>query len=377
MDLSPPKVVKIIIKAYFAVTAGAVMAGVRGDLNADVGVASAHAWLQLDMIFRWTPRFGFAIDVDLGIQIEVFGCSFANISFKGSLEGTKPWKVEGTATVDVWFLPTFHFDLGPHTWGESPPPVESAKNPLQLAKQALSEPQAWSAVMPLDGDVLVSLAPVTGDGLLAHPLSALEISQSKVPLETHIDRIGSASVTAHRVNMGLATTSAGPASAVSTVTAPFSPGQFLALEGEALLARSGFDDLASGCRVGAATTPVSGTTSAGDVQWHTYFRDKPDVDNQVFDAQLHAAMLVEHSLVNRTVSERENPYLPRVEKVTARPGTKVSVLPAGAATLHDVDDGGTVLADLGVLTASEAARVADAVNRSGAGNVAAVAVGVM
>jgi len=30
-----------------------------------------------------------------------------------------------------------------------------------------------------------------------------------------------------------------------------------------------------------------------------------------------------------------------------------------------------------VLTASEAARVADAVNRSGAGNVAAVAVGVM
>lgn len=377
IDLSPGKPLTLVFKAYFAVTAGAVMAGVRGDFKADVGVAKACAWLQLDMIFRWTPRFGFAIDLDLGIQIEVFGCSFANISFKGSLEGTKPWKVQGTATVDVWFLPTFHFDLGPHMWGESPPPVESAKNPLTLAQQALSEPQAWSAVMPLDGDVLVSLAPVEGDGLLAHPLSALEIAQSKVPLETHLDRIGSASVTAHRVNMGLATTSAGPASAVSTVHAPFSPGQFLALEGEALLARSGFDDLPSGCRVGAATTPVSGTTSAGDVRWHTYFRDHDDVDGQVFDPKLYGHVLVEHSLVNRAVSERENPYLPRVEKVTAKPGSKVSVLPAGAATLHAVDDGKTVLADLGVLTASEAARVADAVNHSGAGHVAAVAVGVM
>jgi hypothetical protein len=45
--------------------------------------------------------------------------------------------------------------------------------------------------------------------------------------------------------------------------------------------------------------------------------------------------------------------------------------------VHQVDDGGNVLADLGVLTASEAARVADAVNVSGAGHVAAVAVGVM
>ncbi len=36
-----------------------------------------------------------------------------------------------------------------------------------------------------------------------------------------------------------------------------------------------------------------------------------------------------------------------------------------------------VLADLGVMTASEAARVADAVNASGAGRVVAVAVGAM
>jgi hypothetical protein len=378
MDLSPPKVVKIIIKAYFAVTAGAVMAGVRGDLTADVGVASAHAWLQLDMIFRWVPRFGFAIDVDLGIEIEVFGCSFASITFTGSLEGTTPWKIQGKATVDVWFLPTFHFHLGPYTWGDSPPAIEESKNPLMLVQAALSEQEAWKAVMPLDGDRLVSLGRVDIPGLLAHPLAALEITQSRIPLETHIDRIGSAGVTANRVAMGLATTSAGPAAAVSTVKAPFSPGQFQALEGEALLARSGFDDLPSGCRVAAATTPVAGTAVLGDVRWHTFFRDEDagSVESG-FNPRMFNELIIAQSLVGRTVSERENPYMSRNSKVNPNPVVPISILPKGASTIHLADDGGAVLVDLGIVTASEAGRLADTINRSGAGHVAAVAVGVM
>jgi len=378
MDLSPPKVVKIIVKAYFAVTPGAVMAGVRGDLTADIGVASAHAWLQLDMIFRWVPRFGFAIDLQLGIEIEVFGSSFASISFRGALEGTTPWKIEGKATVDVWFLPTFHFDLGPYQWGDSPPAIEEARNPLMIVQAALSELEAWKAVMPLDGDRLVSLGRADVPGLVAHPLAALEITQSRVPLETHIERIGSAGVTANRVAMGLASTSAGPAGAVSTVTAPFSPGQFLALEGEALLARSGFDDLPSGCRVAAATVPVSGTAVNAEVRWHTYFRDDDAGPvEQRFNPRMFTDVIVAQSLVGRAVSERENPYVPRSAKVNPNPAASVAVLPAGAATVRFVDDGKAVLADLGILTASEAGRVADTINRTGAGRVAAVAVGVM
>lgn len=378
IDLSPPAIVKIVIKAYFAVTAGAVMAGVRGDLNADVGVASAHAWLQLDMIFRWVPRFGFAIDLEIGVEIDVFGCSFAEISFKGVLEGTTPWKVQGTATVDVWWLPTFHFDLGPITWGESPPPIEAKKDPLTIVQEALSAREAWKAVMPLDGDLLATLGRIEEiDGLVAHPLAALEITQSRLPLETHIDRIGSAGVAAHRVNLGLATTTTGPVSAVSTVTAPFSPGQFLTLEGEALLARSGFDDLPSGCRVGAATTPISGTPSPAQVRWHTYFRDEEEPVVLHFDPAMFAEIIVNQSLVGRAVAERENPYLSRMAKVNPNPATKVSILPAGVATVRMVDDGGAVLADLGVLTASEAGRVAAAVNTSGEAVVTAVAAGLM
>lgn len=378
IDLSPPAIVTIIIKAYVAVTAGAVMAGVRGDLKADVGVASAHAWLQLDMIFRWAPRFGFALDLDLGIDIEVFGHSFASVSFTGSLEGTTPWRVQGTATVDVWFLPTFDFDLGPIEWGQPPPALAAPQSPLQQVAQALSAAESWKAVMPLDGDLLASLAPVDVEGLVAHPLAALEVTQSRVPLETHIDRIGSAAVTAHRVNLGLATTSSGPVGAMSTVTAPFAPGQFLALEGEALLARSGFDDLPSGCRIGAASTPVSGPSQVGDVRWRTYLRDNdPEPEDASFDPRMFTEVLVAHSLVGRVVADRENPYASRNARVDPRPDEKVGVLAPRVAGVRLVDDGGAVLADLGVLTASQAGWVADTVNRSGAAEVAAVSLGLL
>ena len=261
------------------------------------------------------PRFGFAIDIDLGIDIEVFGCSFASVTFKGSLEGTTPWRIQGTATVDVWFLPTFHLDLGPYEWGDPPPTLAGDGDPLALVQQALSEDAAWKAVLPLDGDLLASLASVEVEGLVAHPLSALEVTQSRVPLETHIDRIGSAGTTANRVHLELPTTSAGPVGAVSTVVAPFAPGQFLALQGEELLARSGFADLPSGCRVAAATQPVSGTPAAADVVWHTYVRQEVPPVAQTFRPKMYAEMIVDHSLVNRGIAERENPYLPRVEKV--------------------------------------------------------------
>lgn len=380
MDLSPPAVVKIVLKVYFAVTAGAVMAGVRGDFSADIGVASAKAWLQLDMIFRWAPRFGFAIDIKVGVEIRVFGCSFASIRFEGSLEGTRPWRIEGTATVDVWWCPTFDFDLGPITWGQDAVERPPAVQPLALVREALDQEESWKALLPSDGDQLAVFGRIEpDDGMLAHPLAGLEVTQSKVPLETHLDRVGSADVTAHRVAMGLPTTSTGPVAAVSTVTAPFAPGQFLALDGEQLLARSGFDDYPSGCRIAASTTPTHGPALDDDVRWHTWFREEelPAIEGMRFDFAEMGPVLLDHGIPSRRLAERENPYFGRVDHVKAAAAPVVSVLPAGAARIVRVDDGGSVLADLGVLAASQAAWAADTVNHSGAGSVVAVAVGSM
>lgn len=364
MDLSPPAVVKIAVKAYFAVTAGAVMAGVRGDFSADLGFASGKAWLQLDAIFRWVPTFGFVVDLDLGIDIKVFGASFAQVGFTGALEGTTPWRVQGKGVVDVWWLPTVNFDVGPYTWGQGAAALAAPEDPLTVARQGLDAAEAWKALLPADGDQLVMLGRVEGvTGLVAHPLSCLEVTQSRLPLETHIDRIGSAAVSAHRVAMGLPQTSTGAVAAVSTVTAPFAPGQFLALEGEALLARSGFDDMPSGCRIAAATTPTHGTAVAASVTWDTYFREEDTQPvSSGFAFGTHAALLIGHGLPQRHLAERDNPYLPRTAAVTGAGADAVTVMPAGSARVVRADDHGGVLADLGVMTASQAAWAADLVN---------------
>jgi hypothetical protein len=50
-------------------------------------------------------------------------------------------------------------------------------------------------------------------------------------------------VQADMVTMGMPSSSAGEAAAISVVRSPFPPGHFFDLEGEQLLARSGFEEL--------------------------------------------------------------------------------------------------------------------------------------
>lgn len=382
IDLSPPKVVKIVVQAYFAVTAGAIMAGVHGEFKADIGVASGRAWLTLDAIFRWAPRFGFEVNLSLGIDIEVAGFSFASISFSGVLEGTRPWRVQGTATVDVWFLPTLHFDLGPITWGEGALPAPAEVDPLETVKEALSAIEAWKAQLPGDADLLVQLAPAPDAvGLVAHPLAGLEVTQARVPLETEIARIGSAPVSAYRVHLGLPTTGGVPVAAVSTVTAPFAPGQFLALKDDALLSRPGFEQLPSGCRMAAATTPVTERPAAASVVWHTYFRDeKQEALIGAFRmSHASASVALDHGLVGRALRDRGNPYLPRTVTAGLTPspdGPIVSMARAGTVSLHRAEDGGAVLSALGALTTTEASRIMGVLADAGEPAVTRLSVGV-
>jgi hypothetical protein len=382
IDLSPPAVVKIVVEAYFAVTAGAVMAGLHGELNADVGVASGRAWLTFDAIFRWVPEFGFEVDLSMGISIEVFGESFCSISFSGHLQGTRPWIIQGTATIDVWWLPTIHFDLGPYHWGDPSIPAPKAVDPLATVKEALSALEAWKAQLPGDADLLVQLAPVADlEGLVAHPLAGLEVTQARVPLETEIDRIGSAPVTARRIHLGLPTAGGLDVAAVSTVSAPFAPGAFLALTGEALLSRPGFEQLPSGCRMAAAATPVTEQPTRADIKWHTYFRDekKDALIGSLRMSAASAAVAFDHGLVGRGLRANGNPYLPRTATagMGATPdGPIVDMAPPGTVNLRRTDDGARVLGDLGALTTTEAGRIIGVLSAAGEAAPTRVAVGV-
>ena len=160
---------------------------------------------------------------------------------------------QGTATVDVWWLPTFDLDLRPVSRGATArPPSSRRRARCRSSPQALSAPEAWKAVHAARRRPARQPRPGRRRGAASPIRWRRSRSRSRAsPLETHIDRIGSAGVTRPpRRTSSCRRPRPARSGAVSTVTAPFSPGQFLALEGEKLLAAL---RASTTCRAGAAS----------------------------------------------------------------------------------------------------------------------------
>lgn len=358
---SASKAITFEISGYFAITAGSVQLGVDGRFKADFKLIVAKAWITLDMIFIWSPRFAFKISIEVGAEVELLGFTFCSIMFRGSLAGTRPFELAGHVRVDVWFLPTFDKNLGPLTWGDSAPPLAPKLDALEIAATALREPSAWKVPLPHHAAQLVTLAQVDDVGRIAHPMAALEVSQTQVPLGIRISHIGASPVKADMITMGTPFSSAGEAAAISELRVPFPPGHFFDLEGEKLLARSGFEQLPGGCRIAAATTPKVGSTTKKQVAYRTYLRDKNDRSMGILTDRKFAAYgtaYVAASSVGRFQAVAANPYL------VPHPTPPVEAAAPGRSVLSDSMTG-AVLAGLGAMTGTEAALVADAAAAAG------------
>lgn len=357
------------IKLYFAITAGSVQLGVEGRLEADFAVIAARAWVKLDMIFVWAPRFAFKVSIEVGAEVDLFGCTIASVLFRGELEGTRPYKLSGRIRVDVWFLPTFDEDLGPIEWGEKPAPVLTKVDALALVRDAFTETETWKVTLPEHAAQLVSLAAVDDvDGIVAHPLAAIEVSQAQVPLGVKISHIGASPVAADMITMGAPRTSAGDAAAISALLAPFPPGHFFDLEGEKLLSRAGFEDMQGGCRVAMATTPLCGPSQTEEVAYRTYVRDQDAPLEVDWGFARYGATYVAGSVAGRRSRSSANPYL------TAHPAPPVVLDALGTSVLADAATGAPVLQAMGALSITQAALVEAAVSAEGAGAVTRVAV---
>lgn len=366
VELSPVKTVTIVATEYFAVTAGTVQFGVEGTLTADFKIITASAYLGIDAIFMWSPRFAFEAGFRVGAKVELLGKTVAGVDFRGTLSGTQPFSLSGHITVDVWFLPTFDKNVGPITWGDSPAAPPPPLDALALVVAELDRPESWTAILPPHADQLATLAdisPADVAGLLAHPLAGLEVVQNAVPLGIKIDRIGTSPVVADMVTLRTPTMSHLDAASVSELRSRFAPGQFFALEGEALLARSGFEEFQCGIRIAAPTTPVIGDDEQVDVAYRIFLRGS---GNQAVEAEWATTVAFDgsqlrESLTARAVRQNANPYS------TVGPGRPpVDVAPLGTSVLTDAGTGARLLGGLGALTATAAEVVAGAVSPAAA-----------
>lgn len=299
-------------EAYVAITSNSIQFGGKIDLNADLSVVSAHAWIQLDALFQWAPYFHFIVLLDVGIEVKAFGETIAGVHFHGEISGDQPWRLEGTATAEIlWW--DVDVDIGPLTWGEPRPSDAPLVDSVVIAAAALQADAAWTPILPPDALQLVRFAD-SGGTRLFHPLGRLEVKQSSVPLETQIDRIGSSPVSAKRVYLGPPKIGVGAddAAAVSTVKDRFSPGHFIALQDDQLMARPDFEQMPAGMVVAASARPIFTNDVNAAYAWNTVYPNRPEAvvaKPETWRISLIGKSMLGVSAVANARRATTNPYL--------------------------------------------------------------------
>lgn len=182
-------VARIRVEAYFAVTSNTVQFGARAELYFGISIANIEGHLAFDALFQFSP-FYFIITISASLSVKLFGAGLFSIRFRGSLEGTSPWHVEGTGSISLLFWDV-DVDFS-HTWGES----ENTKLPpvsvMPILAAEFEKDENWTAHLANANQLLVSLrTAAAGADLVLHPVGTLRITQRAVPLGIPLDKLGS------------------------------------------------------------------------------------------------------------------------------------------------------------------------------------------
>lgn len=181
-------VARIRIDAYFAVTSNTVQFGARAELYFGISIARIEGHLAFDALFQFSP-FYFIISISASLSVKVFGAGLFSVRFRGSLEGTSPWHVEGTGSISILFW-DIDVDFA-HSWGEEKnttlPPISVM--PILVAE--FEKLENWTAQLASPNTLLVSLRKIDEPGaLVLHPVGSLRITQCAIPLNLTIDKVG-------------------------------------------------------------------------------------------------------------------------------------------------------------------------------------------
>lgn len=180
---------RVRVEGYFAVTSNTAQFGARVEVFFGLDEFNINGQLGFDALFQFSP-FYFIITISASLGVKVFGIGLFSVRFRGQLEGTSPWHIEGEGSISLLF---WDIDIPfSETWGEevntSLPPIAV----LPLLTGELDKLENWTATIPTSSRLLVSLRKLeTVEGLVLHPLGTLRISQRALPLDFQLDKVGS------------------------------------------------------------------------------------------------------------------------------------------------------------------------------------------
>jgi hypothetical protein len=270
---------RIRLEAYMAVTSNTCQIGARLDLYAAVetlvGLFSVEAYLGFDALIEFDP-FGFIVDIGGAAALKRNGDSLFAVQLIMTLSGPKPIHAHGKAIFDFLGKREIAFEV---KFGDpEPTPALPSVDALAALKTALADQRNWSARLPGDGGMLVTLRELpAGPEVLVHPLGELAVSQKVVPLGLEITKFGNTKPSGGRQTFAITSVTFGETEVnqLTAVKDAFAPAMFFALSDSEKLSRPAFEQLQSGVRAPLQVLTY-GTPLTTDFEYETAVIDKKE-----------------------------------------------------------------------------------------------------
>ncbi|MEL6531097.1 MAG: DUF6603 domain-containing protein [Pseudomonadota bacterium] len=267
MDLSKGRNFKLRIEGYFAITSNTFQMGAGAQLKVRAAGLDVTGELGFDTLIVFQP-FSLTVDIRAMAQVKASGKSLCSVSVKGRLAGPGPWRVNGSATVEVLFFDVdVDFDTSFGSMVDAAPDRVDVNRRL---REALMRQDAWSAAESR-GLVLGEL----GGRLL--PDTTLAVAQEEVPLNLAVDLFGGLPIRGvRRTAIRALKVGQDQFAATEALTRRFAPGQLFEMDDSERLAAPAFEELESGAAFGAASSVQTGAAQPVPVGPQITIIDAPE-----------------------------------------------------------------------------------------------------
>ena len=268
-----PSFLDTFLETYVAVTSNTFQLGAKLEVYAASGKFNVYGYLYFDALFQFNP-FYFIADIGAMLALRMGSSSIASIQLLMTLEGTTPWKANGTAKLKLFWCLTVKVKFS-KTFGERRDTLLADFPVLPLIEAALSNFGNWQAHLASGTSPLVSLKelPTFGDTIVVHPGGILEISQKIVPFNLRIDKVGNRKPSdGNRFEISHLRIESEDQDTAATKEL-FAPAQFLEKSDAEKLSSKSFEKFDSGVRVTASEALFADYYAKRDVEYELFYKD--------------------------------------------------------------------------------------------------------